>query len=107
HDPVMGLTCRPIRLRKGLAVDTIVGEPRLVLTDRIRQRLGIVVAELPCCLCWDNDESARTHPLGNPHIHVCIEIHLHAEAAHGSVTNGSMNASGLRWRAMCVSISVC
>jgi hypothetical protein len=34
-DTVMGLTCRKIRLRKRLAVHTIMGEQGFVLTDRL------------------------------------------------------------------------
>ena len=76
NDTVMGLTCRKIRLRKRLEVLTIMGEQGFVLTDRIRQLLGIVVAELPCFLGCDDAEPARTNQLGNQYVHVFIEIQL-------------------------------
>src|SRR5262245_53715494 len=60
-ETVMGLTCRKICLRKRLEVYTIVGKQGFVLTDRISQLLGIVVAELPCFLCCDNNEPTRTN----------------------------------------------
>jgi hypothetical protein len=47
-----------------------------VLTDRIRQLRCIVVLELPCFLCRDNDEPARTNELSNQHVYVFIEIEL-------------------------------
>ena len=46
----MGVTCCKIRLRKSLEVHTIVCEQSFVLTNRIRQLLGIAVTALPCLL---------------------------------------------------------
>src|SRR5207244_4326942 len=60
-DTVMGLTCRKIHLRKRLEVHTVMGEHSFVLTDRIGQLLCIIVSELSCFLCCDDDEPARTH----------------------------------------------
>ena len=59
-DTVMGLTCRKIRLRKHLEVHTIMGEQGFALTDCRGQLLGIVVSELLCFLCCDDNEPART-----------------------------------------------
>jgi hypothetical protein len=61
----MGLTCHKIRLSEGLEVHTVVGEQGFVLTNRIRQLLGIGVPELPGFLGRDNDKPACTHQLCN------------------------------------------
>jgi hypothetical protein len=86
-------------------VHTIVREQGFVLTDRIRQLRCITVPELPCFLCRDDSEPTRTYSLSNQYVHIFIKIQLDEKTAHGSVTKGSINSSGIRLRAMCVSIS--
>jgi len=61
--------------------------------------------ELSCFLGRDNDKPTRTKQLGNQHVHIFIEIELNEQAAHWSVTKGSMNSSGIRLSAMYRSIS--
>ena len=102
----MGLTCHIIGLRKRLEVHTVVGEQGFVLPDRIRQLLYIAVTELSCFLGRDNDKPTRTKQLGNQYVHIFIEIELNEQAAHWSVTKGSINTSGIRLRTMYRSISV-
>ena len=66
----------------------------------VSQLVVIAVLELSGFPGCRGGEAARTYEVRDQDIHVLIEVQGDEEGAHGWRTSGSINASGIRLRAM-------
>ena len=99
-DAVMGSACSEVCLSQRLEIGAIMGQEGKAAVYGVSQLVVIAVLELSGFPGRRDGEAARTYEVRDQDIHVLIQVQRNEEIVHGWRTSGSINASGIRLRAM-------